>query len=137
MKATNRLIDQAGTALLPLYLRREGIKAYQCPEEDAYDFVVSIENRFIRLELKSVNGDSEHPTAGKITKKQFNAADFIVIYLLDKNQNRFFTIPTIKVPRNNPIRFTKSKDGKIKSKWMKFEGFNYLKKEISWRIKNK
>jgi hypothetical protein len=137
MKATSRLIDQAGTALLPLYLRREGMKAYQCPEEDAYDFVVSIENRFIRLELKSVNGDSEHPTAGKITKKQFNSADFIVIYLLDKNQNRFFTIPTIKVPRNNPIRFTKSKDGKIKSKWMKFEGFNYLKKEISGQIKNK
>ena len=49
--------------------------------------------------------------------------------------NQWF--PTIKVPRNNPIRFTKSKDGKIKSKWMKFEGFNYLKKEISWRIKNK
>jgi hypothetical protein len=135
MKATSRLIDQAGTALFPLYLRREGIKAYQCPEEDAYDFVVSIEGRFIRIELKSVNGDSEHPTAGKITKKQFDSADFIIVYLLDKNQNRFFTIPTKKVPKNNPIRFTKSKDGKIKGKWMKFEGFDYLKKEISWRKK--
>jgi hypothetical protein len=137
MKATSRLIDQAGTALLPLYLRREGIKAYQCPEEDAYDFVVSIENRFIRLELKSVNGDSDHPTAGKITKKQFNSADFILIYLLDETQNRFFTIPTKKVPRNNPIRFTKSNDGKIGGKWMIFEGFNYLKKEVNLWIKNK
>ena len=132
MKATSRLIDVAGTALLPLNLRREGITAYQCPEEDAYDFVVSIEGRFIRIELKSVNGDSEYPTAGKITKKQFDSADFIVIYLLDKNQNRFFTIPTKKMPRNTSIRFTKTKDGKIKGKWMKFEGFDYLKKEISW-----
>jgi hypothetical protein len=32
MKAKSRLIEQAGTALLPFYLRREGIKAYQCPE---------------------------------------------------------------------------------------------------------
>ena len=38
MKATSRLIEQAGTALLPLYLRRENIKTYQCPEEDAYDY---------------------------------------------------------------------------------------------------
>jgi hypothetical protein len=56
MKATSRLIDQAGTALLPLYLKKESIKAYQCPEEDAYDFVVSIECRFIRIELKSIDG---------------------------------------------------------------------------------
>ncbi|RLC30144.1 hypothetical protein DRH13_04785 [Candidatus Woesebacteria bacterium] len=132
MKATSRLIDVAGTALLPLNLRREGITAYQCPEEDAYDFVVSIEGRLIRIELKAVNGDSEYPTAEKITKKQFDSADFIVIYLLDKNQNRFFTIPTKKMPRNTSIRFTKTKDGKIKGKWMKFEGFDYLKKEISW-----
>jgi hypothetical protein len=135
MKATSRLIDQAGTALLPLYLRKEEIKAYQCPEEDAYDFVVSIGGRFIRIELKSINGESEYPTAGKITKKQFNSADFIVVYLLDKNQNRFFTIPIKKVPRNNPIRFTKSKDGKIKSKWMKYEGFDHLKKEVNFWIK--
>ncbi len=132
MKATSRLIDQVGTALLPLYLRREEITAYQCPEEDAYDFVVSIEGRFIRIELKSINGDSEYPTAGKITRKQFDATDFIIIYLLDKNQNRFFTIPTKKVTRNAPVRFTKSKNGKIKGKWMKFEGFDYLKKEVSW-----
>jgi hypothetical protein len=135
MKATSRLIDQAGTALLPLYLRREEIKAYQCPEEDAYDFVISIENRFIKLELKSVNGESDNPNAGRITEKQFNLADFIIIYLLDKNQNRFFTIPIKKVPRNTPLRFTKSKDGKIKSKWMKFEGFDYLKREVIWRKK--
>jgi hypothetical protein len=135
MKATSRLIEQAGTALIPLYLRREGIKAYQCPEEDAYDFVVSIGGRFIRIELKSINGDSEYPTAGKITKKQFNSADFIIVYLLDKNQNRFFTIPTKKVPRNNPIRFTKSKEGKIKGKWMRYEGFDHLKKEVSFWLK--
>jgi hypothetical protein len=135
MKATSRLIEQAGTALLPLYLRREGIKAYQCPDEDAYDFVISIQGRFIRIELKSINGDSEYPTAGKITKKQFASADFIIVYLLDKNQNRFFTIPTKKVPRNNPIRFTKSKDGKIKSKWMKYEGFDCLKKEVSFWLR--
>ncbi len=128
MITTSKLIDQAGTALLPLYLRREDIKAYQCPEEDAYDFVVSIDNRFIRIELKSINGNSEYPTAGKITKKQFDKTDFIIIYLLDKNQNRFFTIPTNKMPRNTPIRFIKSKDGKIKGKWMKFEGFDYLKR---------
>lgn len=130
MKATSRLIDQAGTALLPLHLRRESITAYQCPEEDAYDFVVSIKSRFIRIELKSINGDSEYPTAGKITKKQFDATDFIIIYLLDKNQNRFFTIPTKKVPRNTPIRFTRNKDGNIKGKWMEFEGFDHLKKEV-------
>jgi hypothetical protein len=130
MKATSMLIDQAGTALLPLYLRREGITAYQCPEEDAYDFVISIKSRFIKIELKSINGDSDYPTAGKITDKQFKSTDFIIIFLLDKNQNRFFTIPTKKVPRNNPVRFTKSKDGKIISKWMEFEGFEYLKKEV-------
>jgi hypothetical protein len=130
MKATSRLIDQAGTALLPLFLKREGITAYQCPEEDAFDFVISIKSKFIRIELKSINGYSEYPTAGKITKKQFDSADFIIIYLLDKNQNRFFTIPIKKIPRNNPIRFTKNKDGKIISKWMEFEGFNHLKKEV-------
>ena len=131
MKATSRLIDQAGTALLPLYLKKAGITAYQCPEEDAYDFVVSIKSRFIKIELKSINGDSEYPTAGRITTKQFDATDFIIIYLLDKNQNRFFVIPTKKVPRNTPVRFTKSKDGKIKGKWMEFEGFEYLKREVT------
>jgi hypothetical protein len=130
MKATSRLIDQAGTALLPLFLRSEGIKAYQCPEEDAYDFVVSIKGKFIRIELKSINGDSEYPTAGKITKKQFRSADFIIVYLLDRNQNRFFTIPIKKVPRNTPIRFSKNKNGEIKGKWVKYEGFKYLKKSI-------
>jgi hypothetical protein len=135
MKATSRLIEQAGTALLPIYLRREGIKAYQCPEEDSYDFVVSIGGRFIRIELKSINGDSEYPTAGNITKKQFTSADFIIVYLLDKNQNRFFTIPTKKVSRNNPIRFTKSKEGKIIGKWMEYEGFDFLKKEVSFWLR--
>ncbi len=135
MKATSRLIEQAGTALLPIYLRREGIKAYQCPEEDAYDFVVSIGGRFIRIELKSINGDSEYPTASNITKKQSTSADFIIVYLLDKNQNRFFTIPTKKVPRNNPIRFTKSKEGKIIGKWMEYEGFDFLKKEVSFWLR--
>jgi hypothetical protein len=130
MRATSRLIDQAGTSLLPLYLRREGITAYLCPEDDAYDFVVSIKNRFIRIELKSINGESEHPTAGKITKKQFDTTDFIIIYLLDKNKNRFFTIPTNKVPRNTPIRFSKNKDGEIIGKWMDFEGFKALRKEV-------
>lgn len=130
MKATSRLIDQAGTALLPLYLRRQGITAYLCPEDDAYDFVVSIKSRFIRIELKSINGESEYPTAGKITKKQFDATDFIIIYLLDKNQNRFFTIPTNKVPRNTPIRFSKNKEGLIISKWMEYEGFEALKKKV-------
>lgn len=130
MKATSMLIDQAGTALLPLYLKKEGITAYQCPEEDAYDFVISIESRFIKIELKSIDGDSEFPTAGKITTKQFDATDFIIIFLLDRNQNRFFVIPTKKVPRNTPVRFTKSKDGKIKGKWMEFEGFDYLKREV-------
>jgi hypothetical protein len=131
MKATSRLIDQAGTALLPLYLRRESITAYLCPEDDAYDFVVSIKGRFIRIELKSINGESEYPTAGKITKKQFDATDFIIVYLLDKYKNRFFTIPTNKVPRNTPIRFSKNKDGEIISKWMEYEGFESLKKQIS------
>jgi len=56
--------------------------------------------------------------------------------LLDNNQNRFFIIPTKKVPRNNPIRFTKSKEGKIKSKWMKYEGFNHPKKEVSFWLIN-
>jgi len=129
MKATSRLIDQVGTALLPLYLRKEGITIYQCPEEDAYDFVVSIKGKFIRIELKSINGDSEYPTAGKITKKQFDTADYVIIYLLDNDRNRFFTIPIRRIPRNSPIRFSKRKDGFIKGKWMKYEGFEYLKKE--------
>jgi len=130
MKATSRLIDQAGTALLPLYLRKEGIKAYQCPEEDGYDFVVSIKGRFIRIELKSINGDSEHPTAGKITDKQFRNANYVIIYILDKDKNRFFTIPIKRIPRNNSIRFNKDKNGELKGKWAKYEGFEYLKKEI-------
>jgi hypothetical protein len=132
MKATSRLIDQAGTALLPLYLRREDITAYQCPEEDAYDFVVSIKSKFIRLELKSINGDSEYPTAGKITKKQFDSTDFIIVYILDNKENRFFTIPTKRATRNTPIRFIRGKDGKLKGKWIKYEGFEHLKKEVSW-----
>ena len=93
--------------------------------------MVSIKSRFIRIELKSINGESEYPTAGKITKKQFDATDFIIIYLLDKNKNRFFTIPTNKVPRNTPIRFSKNKDGLIISKWMEYEGFEALKKKVS------
>jgi len=135
MKATSKLIDQAGTALLPLFLKKEDIKAYQCPEEDAYDFVVSIEGRFIRIELKSINGDSDYPTSGKITKKQFKSADFIIIYLLDNKKNRFFTIPTKRVPRNNPIRFSKDKKGKIKGKWTKYEGFDHLKREVSFWLR--
>ena len=67
---------------------------------------------------------------GEITKKQYDSSDFIIIYLLDKNQNRFFTIPIKKAPRNVPIRFTKSKDGNIKGKWMEFDGFKHLKKEL-------
>ena len=130
MKATSKLIDQAGTSLLPIYLRREGITAYQCPEEDAYDFVVSIEGRFIRIELKSINGDVEYPTAGKITQKQFSKADYIIVYLLDNEKNRFFTIPTKRLPRNNPIRFVRNKKGVLTSKWVKYEGFEFLKKEI-------
>ena len=130
MKATSRLIDQAGTALLPLYLKKEGITAYQSPEEDAYDFVVSIKNKFIRIELKSINGESEHPTAGKVTDKQYKATDFIIIYILDQNQNRFYTIPTKQTPRNTSIRFTKTKDGKLNGKWAKYEGFEHLKKQI-------
>ena len=130
MKATSKLIDVVGTALLPLRLKREGIKAYQCPEEDAYDFVVSIKEKFIRIELKSVNGDSERPSTGRITKKQFEAADFIIVYLLDKDRNRFFTIPTKLVPRDGNIGFSKRKDGEIKGKWMEYEGFDSLKKAI-------
>jgi len=130
MKATGKLIDIAGTALLPLYLRKEGIKAYQCPEEDAYDFVISIEGKFIRIELKSVNADSDYPTAGKISKKQFESADFIIVYVLHKNCNCFFTIPIHKIPRNSSIRFSKNKDGCLTGKWMKYEGFNYLKKSL-------
>jgi hypothetical protein len=132
MKATSKLIDQAGTSLLPLYLRREGIKSYQCPEEDAYDFVVSIEGRFIRIELKSINGDSEFPSAGKITQKQYSSADYVIIYLLDNDKNRFFTIPIQKVPRNNPIRFKRDKNQKIIGKWINYEGFDHLKKEIGY-----
>ncbi len=130
MRSTNRLIEQAGTALLPLYLKKEGIKAYQSPEEDGYDFVISVEGRFIRLELKSINGDSNYLTAEKITKKQFKKTDFIIIYLLDNKKNRFFTIPVSRAPMNSPLRFTKNKKGKIVGKWTKYEGFDYLKKQI-------
>ena len=130
MKATSKLIDVVGTALLPLCLKREGIKAYQCPEEDAYDFVVSIKEKFIRIELKSVNGDSERPSTGRITKKQFEAADFVIVYLLDKDRNCFFTIPIKRVPRDSNIGFSKHKDGTIEGKWMKYEGFDSLKKAV-------
>lgn len=130
MKATSRLIDQAGTSLLPIFLRREDITAYQCPEEDHYDFVVSIEGRFIRIELKSVNGDSDYPTAGKVTPNQFSKADYLIVYLLDSEKNRFFTIPMKRVPRNSPIRFIRGKNGVLTSKWSKYEGFESLKKEI-------
>ena len=130
MKATSKLIDVVGTALLPLRLKREGIKAYQCPEEDAYDFVVSIKEKFIRIELKSVNGDSERPSAGRITKKQFETADFVIVYLLDKDRNRFFTIPIKQVSRDGNIGFSKRKDGTIKGKWMEYEGFDSLKKAV-------
>jgi len=131
MKATRKLIDVVGTALLPLRLKREGIKAYQCPEEDAYNFVVSIKEKFIRIELKSVNVDSERSSAGRITKKQFETADFVIVYLLDNDRNRFFTIPIKRVPRDGNIGFSKRKDGTIKGKWMKYEGFDSLKKAVS------
>ena len=130
MKATSKLIDVVGTALLPLCLKKAGIKAYQCPEEDAYDFVVSLKERFIRIELKSVNGDSERPSTGRITKKQFEAADFVIVYLLDNGRNRFFTIPIKRVPRDSNIGFSKHKDGTIEGKWMKYEGFDSLKKAV-------
>jgi len=130
MKATSKLIDVVGTALLPLRLKREGIKAYQCPEEDAYDFVVSIKEKFIRIELKSVNGDSERSSAERITKKQFETADFVIVYLLDKDRNRFFTIPIKRVPRDGNIGFSKHKDGTMKGKWMEYEGFDSLKKAV-------
>jgi len=130
MKATSKLIDVVGTALLPLRLKREGIKAYQCPEEDAYDFVVSIKEKFIRIELKSVNGDSERSSAERITKKQFGTADFVIVYLLDKDRNRFFTIPIKRVPRDGNIGFSKRKDGTMKGKWMEYEGFDSLKKAV-------
>ena len=130
MKATSKLIDMVGTALLPLRLKREGIKAYQCPEEDAYDFVVSIKEKFIRIELKSVNGDSERSSAERITKKQFGTADFVIVYLLDKDRNRFFTIPIKRVPRDGNIGFSKRKDGTMKGKWMEYEGFDSLKKAV-------
>jgi hypothetical protein len=127
---SSRLIEQAGTALLPLYLKKEGIKAYQSPEEDSYDFVVSVEGRFIRLLLKSINGEGKYLTAEKITNKQYKKSDFIILYLLDKDKNRFFTIPMSKAPMNSSIRFTKNKKDSINGKWMKFEGFNYLKKHL-------
>jgi len=130
MKATRKLIDVVGTALLPLRLKQEGIKAYQCPEEDAYNFVVSIKEKFIRIELKSVNVDSERSSAERITKKQFETADFVIVYLLDNDRNRFFTIPIKRVPRDGNIGFSKRKDGTMKGKWMKYEGFDSLKKAV-------
>lgn len=130
MRATNKLIEQAGTALLPLYLKKEKIKAYQSPEEDGYDFVISVEGRFIRILLKSINGDTKNPSANKITKKEHKKADFIIIYLLDNQKNRFFTIPINKAPMNSSIRFTKKKNNTIKGKWVKYEGFGQLKKHL-------
>ena len=130
MKAKSRLIETAGHALLPIYLRKEGISAYQCLEEDSYDFVISIKGKFIRIKVKSVNGDADYPSVGKITDQHFRTCDFIIVYLLDNDKNRFFTIPIKKAIRNRNIRFSKRKDGSIKGKWLKYEGFEALKKEL-------
>jgi hypothetical protein len=130
MRAKSRLIETAGNALLPIYLRREGIIAYQCPEEDSHDFVISIKGRFIRIKVRSVHGAAAYPAIGSITTEQFRTCNYIIIYLLDDDRNRFFTIPISKVPRNRSIRFLKGKDGTIKGKWLEFEGFEFLKKEL-------
>ncbi len=130
MKAKSKLIETAGHALLPIYLRREGIASYQCPEEDSYDFVISVKGKFIRIKVKSVNGEADYPSVGKITDEQFLACDFIIVYLLDQDKNRFFTIPIKKVIRNRNISFSKRKDNSIKGKWLKYEGFKALKKEL-------
>jgi len=63
MKAKSRLIETAGHALLPIYLKKEGITAYQCPEEDNYDFVISVKGKFVRIKVRSVNGDSDYPSS--------------------------------------------------------------------------
>ncbi len=130
MRAKSKLIERAGTFLLPIFLQREKIKAYQSPEEDSYDFVITMKNKFIRLKLKSINGDSENPSASKITEKQHENSNFVIVYLLDGNRNRFFTIPTSRTPRNSNIRFSKRKNGEITGKWTKYEGFDYLKKDL-------
>jgi len=130
MTTKSKLIDVASMALLPLRLKKEGITAYQCPEEDNYDFVVSIKQRFIRIELKAINGDSKYLDAERVSKRQLMTADFVIIYLLDNERNRFFTIPIKRVPREGYIRFSKRKDRTIKGKWMKYEGFDALKKDI-------
>ena len=130
MGAKSKLIEVAGNALIPIYLKREGIIAYQCPEDDSHDFVISIKGRFIRIKAKSVNGAVKFPAVGRITEKQYRFCNYIIIYLLDYDRNRFFTIPIAKVPRNRPIRFLKGKDGIIKGKWLEFEGFEFLKKEL-------
>ena len=135
MKAKSKLIETAGHALLPIYLQREKITCYQCLEDDSYDFVISVKGKFIRIKVRSVNGDAEYPSIGRLTDKQYKTCDFLIIYLLDNFKNRFFTIPIQKVPRNNPIRFTKSKEGKIKSKWMNYEGFDHIKKEVSFWLR--
>ena len=130
MKAKSRLIETAGHSLLPIYLRKEGIISYQAPEEDRYDFVISVKGRFIRIKLKSVNGDADYPSVSKLTEQQFRTCDFIIVYLLDNEKNRFFTIPVKRIPRSRAISFSKRKDGSIKGKWMKYEGFKELKKEL-------
>jgi len=130
MKAKSRLIETAGNVLLPIYLKREGITAYQAPEEDSYDLVVSVKGKFIRIKVRSVNGDAKYPTVGRLTEKQYRKCDFLIIYLLDDDKNRFFTIPVKKIPKTGNIGFSKRKDGSIRGKWMKYEGFKYLKKEL-------
>jgi len=130
MKAKSKLIETAGHALLPIYLKKEGILSYQCLEEDNYDFVISTEGKFIRIKVRSVNGDADYPSIGKINDKQIRKCDFIIIYLLDKEKNRFFTIPINRIPRTRTIRFSKTIDGAIKGKWLKYEGFKTLKKEL-------
>lgn len=130
MKAKSRLIETAGHALLPIYLKKEGITSYQAPEEDRYDFVISVKGKFIRIKVGSVNGDVDHPSVGKLTEQQFRACDFIIVYLLDNEKNRFFTIPVKRIPRSRAISFSKRKDGSIKGKWIKYEGFDALRKEL-------
>ena len=130
MRAKSKLIETVGDALIPIYLKRQGIIAYQCPEDDSHDFVISIKGRFIRIKAASINGAVDSPAIAKITEEQYRVCDYIIIYLLDKDRNRFFTIPIAKVPRNRSIRFLKGKDGTIKGKWLEFEGFELLKHEL-------
>jgi hypothetical protein len=131
MGSKSKLIETVGDALLPIYLKREGIIAYHCPEEDSHDFVISIKGVFIRIKVASVNGDLDSPSIGRITEEQYRICDYLIIYLLDKDKNRFFTIPIAKVPRNRSIRFLKGKDGAITGKWLEFEGFECLKQELN------